>query len=120
MQIIKGKFPPLPGYRSIQQVEPSPTIMTLIGHKKYFQSKQLATSKEHRKENSRDSREDERSISREIPTSRPVSATQQRNQSCQQLLKRKSDRSPLVCSFVEASDMPEVSAKSWALYEMKS
>jgi hypothetical protein len=45
MQSIKGKFPPLPAYRSTQQVHPSPTIMALVGHKKYFQTKQLAASK---------------------------------------------------------------------------
>jgi hypothetical protein len=120
MQTIKSKFPPLPAYRSTQQVHPSPTIMALVGHKKYFQPKELPISKENHKQHSRESREDEPSIERELSSKRAVSASHQRNQSCQQLLKRRSDRSPLVCSFMEATDLPEVSAKSWALYEMRS
>lgn len=105
------RFPPLAARKTSQRLKLRPTVVGLTSHHDSCSS--------HAKHLSDSLARDEPSIEapslhREEGSLRSVSST--RNRSCQ--LERPKRR-PAAQALLERTDMPEVSAKSWMLYELK-
>lgn len=110
MQISTRRFPPLASRKPSQKLKLRPTVVALLAHN-------ASTTSNTIKEDKSLTRDDSLSLRREDVSLRSVTSV--RNRSCQLL---KGERKMQVGShgaLLERTDIPEVSAKSWMLYELR-